>query len=55
MQVAELAKVVRAMTAQQLMQYEAAGGIDLGSHHFPAGEIKVSQFFRICSFLTMAW
>ncbi|KAK9864727.1 hypothetical protein WJX84_010606 [Apatococcus fuscideae] len=46
-QVAELAKVVRAMTAQQLMQYEAAGGIDLGSHHFPAGEIKVRREFRV--------
>ncbi|KAK9843147.1 hypothetical protein WJX74_007686 [Apatococcus lobatus] len=46
-QVAQLAKAIRAMTPEQLMQYEAAGSITLGPHHFPAGEIKVRREFRV--------
>ena len=40
-QVAQLAKVIRGMTPEQLLQYEAQGEIDLPPHHFNAGEIKV--------------
>ncbi len=42
-QVAQLAKVIRAMTPEQLLQYEANGQIDLPPHHFSSGEIKVSN------------
>ena len=42
-QVAQLAKAIRAMTPEQLLQYEANGQIDLPPHHFSSGEIKVSN------------